>query len=165
MDTLLQPGLGLVFWSAIAFLVVLFILKKFAWGPILNALHDRESSIEASLKAAENARKEMAELKADNERILNEAKAERNEIVKEAKELKEQIINEAKDKAREESAKIMEAAKRDIHIEKMAAITEVRNQTGKMAIDIAREVLKRELSDAEAQEQYIKELIKDYKLN
>ncbi|TVR79211.1 MAG: F0F1 ATP synthase subunit B [Chitinophagaceae bacterium] len=165
MDTLLSPGFGLVFWSAIAFLVVLWILKKFAWGPILGALQDRESSIEASLKAAEEARKEMADLKADNERILNEARAERNEIIKEAKELKESIINEAKDKSREEAAKIIEAAKADIQNEKMAAITDIKNQAGLMAIEIAKQVLKKELKDNEAQEKYVDELINDFKLN
>lgn len=165
MDNLLQPDPGLIFWTLIVFGIVVLLLKKFAWQPILNALDEREQSIRNSLDQAEKARKEMAELTSDNERILNEAKEERARIIKEAKETHESILGEAKEKAKVEASKIVADAAKEIETQKMAAITEVKNSVGNMAIDIAEKILKRELDDKVKQEEYASSLVEKFKLN
>lgn len=155
-SALLTPEIGLIFWTTLIFLLLWTLLGKFAWKPIVNALKEREHKIENSLKQADIARQEMANLKTDHERLLNEAKEERAKIIKEAKEIKDSIISEAKEKAKSESAKIIEDAKLEIHNQKMAAITDVKNLIGTTAIDLAKQVIKRELNDTVAHERFVK---------
>lgn len=165
MGNLLQPDLGLVFWTVIIFLVVLFILRKYAWNPILNSLDERETSIAEALQQAEKAKEEMAKLTADNEKLLNEAKEERAKILKEAKEVGEKMITEAKDKAGVEYSKKVEDAKREIDLQKQAALAEVKNEVGTLAVAVAEQLLKKELNDKGAQEKYVAELVDDFKMN
>lgn len=162
---LVTPAIGLVFWTTLTFLLLLFLLKRMAWKPILSAVNEREKSIKDALNAAENAKREVANLKAENEKILAEAREERVKMIKEAKALGDKIIVESKDKAAAEYTKKVEEAKREIQIQKMAAITEVKNEVGNLAIKIATQILERELHDKAAQEAYITELVQEAKLN
>ena len=162
---LLTPNLGLIFWTLIVFLVVLFILSKYAWKPIMNAIKEREETIEESLKSAQKARDEMASMKADNEKLLNEAREERMKILKDAKEVKENIINEAKERAKQDAAKIMEDTKREIENQKNAAMAEVKNQTAALAMEIAEKILRKELDNRDSQERYVEKLVDDFKMN
>jgi F-type H+-transporting ATPase subunit b len=162
---LILPDTGLVIWMSITFLIVLFILKKFAWKPILKGIHDRESSIENALKAAENAKAEVANLKAENERILADARAERDNMIREARELRESMISEAKNKAKSEGDKMLASARESIHNEKMAAITDLKNQVAQLSIDIAEKIIARELSSENKQKELIGDLLKEVKLN
>ncbi len=162
---LVTPAFGLVFWMLITFLTVLFLLKKFAWKPILNMIKEREESIEKALSSAEKAKNEMASLKASNEKILSDAKLERDALLKEARELKEGIINEAKGKATAEADKIVSAARETINNEKMAAITELKNQVATLSIEIAEKVLRQQLASDEKQKAYVKQLLDEVKLN
>src|SRR5690606_9967863 len=122
---LVTPSIGLVFWTFVSFLILLMILKKLAWKPVLAAIQERERSIEDALNKAELAKQEMARLSSENEQLLKEARAERDEILKEAKELKDQIVNEAKTQAQTEGAKLIEKAKQEINNQKVAALDEV----------------------------------------
>ena len=162
---LLTPNLGLIFWTLIVFLVVLFILSKYAWKPIMNAIKEREETIEESLKSAQKARDEMASMKADNEKLLNEAREERMKILKDAKEVKENIISEAKERAKQDAAKIMEDTKREIENQKNAAMAEVKNQTAALAMEIAEKILRKELDNRDSQERYVEKLVDDFKMN
>ena len=162
---LVTPSFGLVFWMSTSFLIVLFLLKKFAWKPILNMIKEREESIEQALKMAEKAKHEMASLKSSNEKIISDAKLERDAMLKEARELKESMINEAKSKASAEADKIVAAARETIHNEKMAAITELKNQVATLSIEIAEKVLRQELSSDDKQKSYVKQLLEEVKLN
>ncbi len=162
---LVNPGLGLIFWMALSFGIVLFILGKFAWKPIMNALKEREDSIDEALHAADKAREEMNELIAGNEQLLRKAKNERDEILKQARKIKNNIIDEAKEKANDEANRIIENAKESIHYEKMAAITELKNQIASLSIEIAEKILKEELSKEGRQKELIETLLKDIKFN
>lgn len=162
---LVTPAFGLVFWMSISFLTVLFLLKKFAWKPILNMIKEREESIENALSSAEKAKNEMASLKASNEKILNDARMERDNMLKEAREIKESMINDAKAKASAEADKIVTAARETINNEKMAAITELKNQVATLSIEIAEKVLRQHLSSDEKQKAYVKQLLDEVKLN
>ncbi len=162
---LVTPAFGLVFWMLITFLTVLILLKKFAWKPILNMIKEREESIEKALSSAEKAKNEMASLKASNEKILSDARLERDALLKEARELKENIINEAKGKATAEADKIVSAARETINNEKMAAITELKNQVATLSIEIAEKVLRQQLASDEKQKAYVKQLLEEVKLN
>lgn len=162
---LLLPGLGLVFWTLLAFLVVLFILKKFAWKPILESLKERETGIATSIASAETMKAEMAALKSENEAVLAQARDERAKIIKEAKEVSDKMIADAKDKARAEFDRIVSEAQAAITQQKNAALTDVKNQVGNLVIEVAEKVLRRELSDKAVQENYIKELAEGVKLN
>lgn len=162
---LVTPGLGLLFWMTLAFGILFFILKKFAWKPILKMIDEREKSIEAALSTAEKAKKEMQELNAINERLLNEAKVERDNMLKEARETKEQLIKEAKDKAKAESDKLLAAAREAIVNEKNSAIAEVKNQVASLSIEIAEKILKGELSNDAKQKALNEQLLNDIKLN
>jgi len=162
---LLTPSLGLLFWTLLAFLIVFFILRKFAWTPILASLNDREKGIADSLETAEKVKREMAQLKSENEALLVKAREERGVMLKEARETKDRIINEAKDQAKVEASKIIAEAQQAIEAQKMAAITDVKNQVGKMVVEVSEKVLRRELSSPEAQEAHIKEMVQDVKLN
>jgi F-type H+-transporting ATPase subunit b len=162
---LVTPEIGLIFWTTIVFLLLLIVLKKYAWKPILAAVDERNKSIEDALKAADKAKKEMLALNTDNERILIEAKKERDALLKEGREIKDNIIAEAKDKAKLEADKILITAKEQINNEKMKAITELKNQVASMSIDIAEKILKSELSDKNKQKELIAEALKSNELN
>ena len=162
---LVMPNPGTIFWMLIIFAIVLFILRKFAWVPILTALKEREESIDNALNSAEEARKEVAGLKADNDKIIAEARKEKNIILKEAKEIKDKIIAEAKEKAMQETSKSIELAQRQIQAEKIAAISEIKNQVAELSILIAEKVIKKELSNKTEQEKIVDGLVDEIKLN
>ena len=162
---LVTPEIGLIFWTTVVFSLLLLVLKKYAWKPILSAVDERNKSIEDALKAADKAKEEMLALNVDNERILMEAKKERDVLLKEGREIKDNIIAEAKDKAKIESDKILITAKEQINNEKMKAITELKNQVAEMSIDIAEKILKSELSDKNKQKELIAEALKSNELN
>ncbi|MCS5664038.1 MAG: F0F1 ATP synthase subunit B [Flavobacteriales bacterium] len=162
---LVTPGFGLIFWTSVVFIILMLLLKKMAWTPILNNVDARNKSIEEALVAAENARDEMSNLKADNERILKEARAERDEMLKEARDIKANIVSDAKNSAKEEADKIIASAKAVIENEKTAAISELKNSVGALSVEIAEKVLKAELKDSDKQNAYIAEMLKDVKLN
>jgi F-type H+-transporting ATPase subunit b len=162
---LLTPGFGLIVWTLLAFIIVFYILKKYAWPPIVKGLREREESIANSLATAERVKAEMAQLQSENEALLAKAREERGQMLKEARETKEKIINEAKEQAKVEANKIINEAQQAIQAQKMAAITDVKNQVGKMVIEVAEKVLRKELADKKAQEELIKGLVDDVKLN
>ena len=138
--SLLTPHLGFFVWTIVAFVVVLFLLKKFAWKPILKSLNERESNIANSIAAAEKVKAEMAQMKSENEALLAKAREERAQMLKEARETKDKIINEAKDQAKVEANKIIIEAQAAIETQKMAAITDVKNQVGKLVIEVSEKV-------------------------
>ena len=156
---------GLIIWTTIIFTLLLIVLKKFAWKPILNSVDERNKSIEEALKAADKAKEEMASLNADNERILQEAKKERDLLLKEAREIKNSIINEAKEQANTEADKILTSAKDQISNEKMKALTELKNQVAELSIEMSEKVLKSELSDAVKQKEFVSKSLKQSELN
>lgn len=162
---LLSPDFGLIFWTVLIFLLTFLILRKFAWKPILNMLGEREKNIADSIETAERIKSEMSQMKLEHEQVLAEAKAERSRILKEAKEVKDQIISEAKEQAKAEARKIVEAAQVAINNQKMAALTDVKNQVGNLVIEVAEKVLRRELADKQVQRQYISRLTDEIKLN
>lgn len=164
MDLLL-PHLGLIVWTIIAFLVVLFILKKYAWAPILKGLDNREANIADSIATADKVRFEMAQLKSENEELLALAREERAAMLKEAKEIKDRMITAAKDEAKVQAAKIITDAHASIHNQKMAAMTDLKNQVGNLVIEVSEKILRRELSNKTEQETYIRQLATDAKLN
>lgn len=162
---LVTPGFGLIFWTSVVFIILLVLLKRMAWTPILNNVDARNKSIEEALEAAKNARDEMSNLKADNDRILKEARAERDEMLKEARELKANIISEAKNAAKDEADKMIASAKVVIENEKAGAISELKNTVGALSVDIAEKVLRAELKDVDKQNAFIADMLKDIKLN
>lgn len=162
---LVTPDYGLLFWMVLSFSVVLFVLGKFAWKPILKSLKDREESIEGALQSAENAKIEMQQLQADNEKFIVEAKAERDILLKEAREVKDNIIKEAKVQATMEANKLVETARQRILTEKEVALTEITNQVTLLSVQIAEKILKRELADAKDQHKYIEEVLKEINMN
>jgi len=162
---LVTPQIGLIFWTTLSFLILLLLLKKFAWTPILGAVKAREISIIDALASAENARAEMASLQADNELILKKARAERDDLLKEARDMKSNILSEAKNVAKAEADAIISAAKKLIENEKVAAISELKSSVGSLSVDIAEKILMVELKDSEKQNAYIVEMLKDVKLN
>jgi F-type H+-transporting ATPase subunit b len=164
MDLLL-PHLGLIVWTLVAFLIVFFILKKFAWKPIIKGLNDRETSIADAIATAEKVKLEMAQLKNDNEALLASAREERSAMLKEAKEIKDRIVNDAKNEAKAQAAKIIADAQASITQQKMAAIVDLKNQVGNLVIEVSEKVLRKELSNKAEQENYIHELANDVKLN
>jgi F-type H+-transporting ATPase subunit b len=162
---LLTPEFGLLIWTLLAFLIVLFILGKYAWPAIVKGLKQREQIIADSLTTAEKIKAEMAQMKSENEALLAKAREERGQMLKEARETKDKIINEAKEQSKIEANKIITEAQAAINTQKMAAITEVKNQIGKLVIEVTEKVLRKELSNKEAQEAHIKELVDEVKLN
>lgn len=162
---LVKPSIGLIFWMVISFSIILFLLKKFAWKPILGMIKEREDSIENALAAAEKAKEEMKTLQANNERILHEAKAERDQLLKDARDIKEKMIAEAKEVATKEGERLLKAARENIQNEKMAAVTELKNQVASLSIDIAEKILRAELSSDEKQKTLVTTLLKDINLN
>jgi F-type H+-transporting ATPase subunit b len=162
---LITPGSGLIFWQLFGFLGLLFILIKFAWKPMLSALEERESSIENSLKAAESARNEMANLKADNEKLLAEARLERDTILKKAQEVSVKMIEEAKNEAAKVAAQQIENAKAVIETEKKAALAEVKTQVAFLTLEVTEKLLRKNLSEDKAQKALVDEFVKEIKLN
>ena len=162
---LVTPDIGLLFWMLVSFGIVLFILKKYAWKPILKSLDERNNSIQNALDEAKKARDEMSNLKADNEKIIAAAKTERDNILKEAREIKDKMIAEAKERASKEADKLVTAARENIQNEKMAAITELKNQVAHLSIEIAEKILKQELSEKDKQKTVINNLLQEVKMN
>jgi F-type H+-transporting ATPase subunit b len=162
---LLLPEIGLLFWTLLAFLIVFFILKKYAWPAIVKGLHDRETSITEALATAEKVKLEMAQLKNDNEALLAKTREERSAILKEAKEIKDKMVNDAKEEAKAAAAKIMADAQATIQQQKMAALTDLKNQIGNLVIATSEKVLRKELSNKTEQESYIKTLAAEVRLN
>ncbi|MGB5364376.1 MAG: F0F1 ATP synthase subunit B [Aureibaculum sp.] len=162
---LVTPGLGLVFWTGITFLILLLILRKFAWKPILGAVSEREDSIKTALAEADKARQEMQDINADNERILKEARSERDAMLKDARHIKNTMIEEAKDSAKDQAKKIIEQAKTTIENEKLAAISEIKKQVANLSIDIAEKIVKEELSNKDKQLKIVEQMLGDAKLN
>ncbi|HAI00977.1 MAG: F0F1 ATP synthase subunit B [Flavobacteriales bacterium] len=159
MDALLTPAFGTVVWSTIAFLVVLFLLRKMAWGPILTALKEREESIATALNEADKARSEMSALQADNERLLQEARAERDGMLREAREMADKLVADAKGKAKEEAAREAESAREAIATERKAAVAELKSEVAKLSVSIAEQLIRAELADAGKQEALVSKLI------
>ena len=162
---IVSPGIGLILWMTVSFAILIFVLRRYAWKPILKSLHDREETIDEALNQANLAREEMKTLKAGNEKLLKEAQGERNVILREARKVKESIIEEARVKANEEANNIVENAKERIENEKMAAMTDLKNQIASISIEVAEKILERELSADNKQEDYLKKLIENANLN
>ena len=165
MEKLIEEfSIGLFFWQTIIFVILIFLLKKFAWSPILKAVNDREQGIKDALDSAEAAKKEMQSLQADNEKIMKEARAERDSLLKEARDLKNSMISQAKDEAKSEAQKIIESANEAILNEKNAAVSDIKKQVASLSIEIAEKLLKEKLSDDNKQMKIVEYLIKDVKL-
>ena len=162
---LVTPSIGLVFWTALAFICLLILLRKFAWKPILGAIHEREQFIDDALNKAELAKQEMARLTSQNEELMKQARAERDEILKEAKILKDSIINEAKTSAQTEGAKLIEKARIEIENQKKVALAELKGQVSALSLEIAERVLRNQLDDKAKQQDLVNSLLKDVELN
>jgi F-type H+-transporting ATPase subunit b len=166
MDKLINDfSLGLFFWHSIIFVGLIFLLKKFAWKPILDAVNEREEGIKQALLSAKNAKQEMQNLKSDNEKLIAEARLERDAMMKEAREIKDKMINDAKTEAQAQGLKMIEQAKAAIQSEKNAAMADLKNQVSSLSIEIAEKVLKGELANKEAQTKLVTQLLGDAKLN
>ena len=166
MEKLLEEfSLGLFFWQTILFVGLLILLKKYAWGPILSAVNEREEGIKNALSAAENAKKEMENLQADNQKLLKEARAEREAMLKEARELKNKMIDDAKGEAKQEADKLITMAQAAIETEKKAAISDLKSQVADLSISIAEKVLGEELSSNAKQEKLVESMLDDAGLN
>ena len=161
---LITPDVGLLFWTLVSFTILYLILRKFAWGPILGAVNEREEGIRNALLLAEKAREEMASLQYDNEQTLKKARAEREALLKEAREIKQKLIDEAKNQAKSEAKKIIIQAQETIQSEKNAAIVDLKNQVASLSVDIAEKVLQDKVSNDKAQMSLVQELIKDVRL-
>jgi F-type H+-transporting ATPase subunit b len=162
---LVTPDIGLIFWTTLSFLILLFILGKFAWKPILNSVNDRETSILKALKEAENARKEMKNLTADNERILKDARIEREAMIKEARDIKVKMISDAKEEAKTTADAIISQAQEAIENEKKSAMADLKSQMASLSIEIAEKVVKEELSNKDKQLKLVEEMLNDSTLN
>ena len=165
MSNLLTPDLGLFLWNLVGFLILLLILRATAWKPILKSLKEREKGIADSLATAEKVKAEMAQLKGENEALLAKAREERAQLLKDARDTRDKIVNEAKDQAKQEASKIISEAQIAIEQQKMAALTEVKNQVGNLVVEVAEKILRRELADKNQQESYIRQLTNESKLN
>lgn len=162
---MLSAGLGTIIWTSIAFLTVLFILKKMAWSPILKSLKEREDFISDSLKSAETANAQLSLLKADNEKLLAEARLERERIIKEAKEMGDDIVAKAKKASQDEQQRILSKAKEEIENEKAAAISELKKQVVDLSIQMAEKVLKKEFENKDQQSKLVEDNLKSASLN
>lgn len=162
---LVTPEIGLIVWTTLSFLILLFVLGKFAWKPILKSVNDRESSIRDALAEAENARKEMQNLHADNERILKEARAERESMLKDARDMKNKIVADAKEAAQIEADKMVKQAQATIESEKKAAVADIKSQVADLSVEIAEKVIKEQLSNKDKQLKLVDEMLGDIKLN
>jgi F-type H+-transporting ATPase subunit b len=162
---LVTPDYGTIFWMVLAFSLVFFILRKYAWGPVMKMLKEREQSIDEALQSASDAREGLTQLKAEHEKMLQEAHAERDKLISEARQIREQLISKAREDAGQETSRLIEQAQRLIESEKLAAMNEIRQQVAALSIDIAEKILKRELADRKQQETLIQEQLRDLKLN
>ncbi len=162
---LVSPGIGLIFWMTLALGIVLWLLGKYAWKPIMKSLHEREDSIDKALHEADLARMDMEGLKISNEELLKEAKGERDAIMKQAREIKDKLIEDARLKANIEANRIVESARESIENEKMAAMVDLKNQIAELSIEIAEKLLERDLADKKRQKEYVEQLIRETKLN
>lgn len=160
-----QFSLGLFIMQTVLFLALVFLLKKFAWKPILDAVNEREEGIKNALLSAENAKKEMQNLKSDNEKLLADARAERDAMMKEAREIKDKMINDAKSEAQAAGEKMISQAKAAIESEKNAAMADLKNQVSSLSLEIAEKVLRDELSNKESQAKLVEKMLGDAKLN
>ena len=161
----IKPDIGLLLWTTVFFLLFWLLMARFAFKPIAKALKDREQSIDNALRSADKAREEMAQLQAQNELILQEAREERSKMLREANEVKTKIITEAKDEAKTEASRILDDARRDIQAQKSAAMNEIKADVGKIAVDIAEKVVKRELGQKQEQEQLVASLLDQVDFN
>ena len=166
MDKLINDfSFGLFIWQVVIFVGLIFLLKKFAWKPILDAVNEREQGIKNALESAESARNEMQNLQADNQRILQEARAERDAMLKDAREMKEKMVADAKSEAQEQGQKMIDQAKAAIESEKNAAMADLKSQVATLSLSIAEKILKDELSNKESQTKLVDQLLGDVKLN
>jgi len=165
MEKLLEEfSIGLFFWQTLIFISLIFLLKKFAWKPILEAINEREDGIKNALESAEQARKEMASLKSDNEETLKKARVERDSLLKEARDIKQKLIDDAKNEANVEAKKLISQAQETIKSEKNAAVLDLKKQVANLSIDIAEKVLKEKVSNDKEQMNLVNELVKDIKI-
>jgi len=162
---LIKPDFGLIIWTAISFLILLFLLKKFAWKPIVGTVNDREQSIKDALASAEKAKIDMENLTADNERILKEARLERENMLKEARDIKTKMIADAKDEAQVQANKMIEQAQEAIKSEKKSAMAELKNHVAGLAVDIAEKVVREELSNKDKQLKLVEDMLGEATLN
>lgn len=165
MQLLDNFSFGLFIWQTLLFLLLLFLLKKFAWKPILNAVNEREESIEKALRGAEEAEKRMAALNADNEAAKKEAMLERDALMKEARETRDKILADAKEAASQEAVRVMSSAREDIEIQKKAAIADIKSQVAELSIEIAEKMIKKDLSSDDSQKELLTSLLAETKLN
>lgn len=163
--SLITPDFGLFFWTMLTFVILWVVLGKFAFKPINKSLRERSDSIADALKKADQAKEEMAALQADHEKMLAEASEERSRIIAEARQTAATLVEEAREQATSEKDRIVSQAGEEIHNQKMAALVDVKNQAGQMALDIAEKVLRRELGQRESQETYVKDLVNEYNAN
>ncbi len=163
--SVIKPDFGLLFWTTVIFLLFWFVIGKFAFRPIAEALKKRETDIQHSLDEAKRVRQEMSNLKAENEQLLIQAREERAKILKEAKDAGDALVAESREKAKLEAQKIVASAKEQIEHQKMAAVIDLKNQVGTMALEISEKLLRRQLQGNAEQEQYVKDLVKDIKFN
>ena len=161
---LIKPEVGLIFWTALSFFILLFILGKYAWKPILAAVAERENSIESALSKAEAVREEMSRLTRENESLIKQARAERDAIIAEGTKVKNQIISEAKAVAQKEGARQVELARQEINTQKAIAIADVKNQVASLSLEIAEKILRKQFEDQKKQDELVKELLKEVKL-
>lgn len=162
---LVTPGFGLVFWMTLSFLIIVFLLGKFAWKPILKAIKEREDTIQNALEAADRAKEEMRKLKESNESLLQQAREERDQLMKEARETKDQIISEAKNKAKEEADKILASSREEIKNEKTKAIEELKGQVAEISFQIAEQVLAEKLADSDKQSDSVRKALSEINFN
>lgn len=162
---LIQPGLGLIFWMTLSFGLVLFVLGKYAWKPIMKMLREREEAIDSALHEADKAREEMKQLRFDNEILLREAKDERDAILAEARKIREKMIEEARLKAGQEAQRVIDGAMERIENEKMAAIVDLKNQIAQLSIEIAEKVIRTELAGDNKHDELIQRLIREMQIN
>jgi F-type H+-transporting ATPase subunit b len=165
VNPLVLPDIGLVFWNTIAFLILLIVLGKFAWKPMLKAIAERESGIEEALLRADKMKAEIAAMQNENEALLAKAREERAGMIKDAKDTADKMVSDAKDKAKQEYERIISDAQVAITQQKNAALTEVKNQVGSLVVDVAEKILRKELSNKAEQESYIKQIAEGVKLN
>lgn len=165
LASIMGPELGLFFWTLIIFLIFFFLLRRFAWKPILSALNAREATIEASLSEAKAAKEEMARLKADNEALLKEARIERDKILQDANAMADRIVKEARDAAAEAGAKERDKAKQQIEAEKLSALAEIKDTAAALAVDVAEKILRTQFQDRATQESYAQKVIADLSQN
>ena len=162
---MIEPGIGLLFWMTLTFLILLFLLAKFAWKPILTAINEREVTIVDSLNQAKLAKQEVENLKAENEIIIREAKIERDQILKEARDIRDRIVGEAKGLAKAEGDKMIESARQTIQAEKSAAVSDIKSQIGTLSINIAESILKQKLDNDDAQDALVANILNTSNLN